>query len=54
MTNKGGEKMIDFIITIAIVGICLLFSYSVAYFLDKMDETKETRKREKWSRTIDE
>ena len=46
--------MIDCFIAIVIIAAVLIFSYFVAFLLDKLDDTKETRKREKWSRTLEE
>lgn len=52
--EKGEEKLVDCLIAIVIIAAVLIFSYFVAFILDKINETKETRKREKWSRTLEE
>lgn len=54
MRKRGGEKLIDCFITIIIVAAVLIFSYFVAFVLDKIDDIRETRQREKWSRTLEE
>lgn len=46
--------MVDCLIAIVIIAAVLIFFYFVAFLLDKLDDTKETRKREKWSRTLEE
>lgn len=45
--------MVDCLIAIVIIAAVLIFSYFVAFLLDKFDDTRETRKREKWSRTLE-
>lgn len=44
--------MVDCLIAIVIIAAVLIFSYFVAFILYKLDDTKETRKREKWSRKL--
>lgn len=45
---------INLIFLLTLLTIIFATTFALAKFIDKLDEERETREREKWSRTLEE